>query len=213
MNTFLAWLRRILGGQAKPPVFPAPVPPPRGEPMSEAKSIDGGRAHMGMPRYKGPQGQEIGGKRRREVEAGDNLPTDSWVPFDCTPTVGGKDCGPMPDSEVKAHPKPEDQTNPDMQGVTSWDGKTTEGTSGDHQVVRLACDKHLDKGDVDVVHEYASHGCNGRFKFVDAEGYVDNIRFDYHGGSIPCRPSRLNVGRQEEKPSAGADDGSRRGHR
>lgn len=170
--------------------------------MSEQRIIAGGHAHMGMPREKGPQGQEIGGARRREVEGGDNGPSDGWYPYDCTPKdQSGVDFGPMPDSEVQAHPDDQydRQTNPEMQGVPSWDGTTTSGTSGDHQVVRLAWDEELTAGGAELVHEGANHGCSGRIKTVGARGRLTNIRFDYKGGSIPCRPSTLNIGRQEQK--------------
>lgn len=166
--------------------------------MSEQRRIDGGHAHMGMPREKGPQGAEVGGKRRREIEGGDNGPSDGWYPFDCTPTVGGVEFGPMPDSEANSGKPYDRQTHPGVQGVPSWDEQTTSGDSGDHQIVRLSFDQELTQGSAELVHEGGNHGCTPRIKTVGARGRLTNIRFVAAGGVvIPCRPSSLNIGRQE----------------
>jgi hypothetical protein len=169
--------------------------------MAEQRLIVGGRAHMGMPREKGPQGKEVGGARKREIEKGDNGPSDGWYPFDCTPKdQNGVDFGPMPNSEYQAHPNDQydRQTNPEVEGVPSWDGKTTSGTSGDHQVVRLTWDEELTSGSAELVHEGANHGCTPRIKTRDARGKLVNLRFvAANGVVIPVSPSTLHIGRQE----------------
>lgn len=162
------------------------------------KQIDGGHAGLTGINEKGPQGPAIKGERLREVRNGDNGPSDGWYAFDCTPTVNGEDLGPMPDSEAQSGKQYDRQTNPEAQGIAAWDGSSTEGDSGGHQIVRLTWDDALTSGSAELVHEGGNHGCTPRIKTVGARGKLTNLRFLAAGGvKIPCRPSTLNIGRQE----------------
>lgn len=198
--SFWDWLRRILGGQAQPPTFPAPVPPPPKEkPKMSDRKVAGGKAHMTGINEKGPQGAPIKGERLREIrDRGDNGPSDGWYAFDCTPTdQNGKEFGPMPESE-KGKPA-EEQVNPEFDGVPTFDG------SENTQALRLTWDDELTSGSADLVHEYANHGCTPRIKTVGARGRLTGLRFlAADGVVIPVRPQTLNIGRQEEKSSAGS---------
>lgn len=192
---------------SQPGTAPAPSPAPQPAPPSpeaEERRINGGHARLTGIRHKGPQGEEIKGERLREVRNGDNGPSDGWYAFDCTPTVDGQEFGPMPDSEAQRFPDAggprgyDRQTHPGVQGVRSWDGLTTKGDSGGHQVVRLTWDEELTAGSAELVHEGGNHGCTPRIKTVGARGRLTNLRFLAAGGVvIPVEPSTLNIGRQE----------------
>jgi hypothetical protein len=156
--------------------------------MAERR-VAGGKAHLTGIKEKGPQGERIGGARLREIRGGDNGPSDGWYEFDCTPVdAEGKEFGPMPDSE---RGKPgTDQVNPEFEGVPTFDGDAAT------QPLRLQFD-YEGEGSVDLVHEYANHGCTPRIKTRSARGKITNLRFVAAGGvEIPVEPSAINVGRQ-----------------
>lgn len=163
-----------------------------------SRVIEGGRAHLTGIHERGPQGPAIKGERLREVRAGANGPADGWYAFDCTPLVEGKDLGPMPDSEAQSGKPYDRQTNPEAQGIPSWDGTSTSGDSGSHQIVRLQFDAELRQGEAELVHEGGNHGCTPRIKTRSCWGRLTNLRFvAANGVVIPCDPSTLNIGRQE----------------
>lgn len=159
-------------------------------------NITGGHARVTGIKEKGPQGPRVAGDRFREVIAGANAPHDAWLETDFTPNVNGRDLGPMPESEAQSGKPYDRQTNPEAQGINAWDGSSTSGDSGNHQIARLVFD-YEGEGDVSLVHEGGNHGCTPRIKCIDATGTITNLRFVCFGGvEVTVSPSTIHVGRQ-----------------